>query len=169
MPKYISNDLCRLIRDRSYTSGALSLLDKEAAACEAIFVQQRQRLREIRKERNKLVALIGKLDAEITNQIPVAPEDIRPIRSTPRFGFKHGSLTSKLVSILKGSSIPVPTRPIVAVVVSDLELPFETPDQRDIARRKVVERLRKLVKKGAVTRIHDTTDNQEGLWMWAGL
>ena len=169
MSKFISNKLCLLIRERSYSSGALNLLDRETTAIEANFVQQRQRLREIRKEKKKLITHIGKLDAEITSQIPVEPETIRPIRNTPRFGFKHGSLTSKVVAILIESAIPVPTKQIVLAVVAELGLPFETHEQRQDARRKVVERLRKLVKKGAITRLHDTSDNQEGLWLWVGL
>lgn len=169
MAKYISSDLCRSIQERSYSGGALVRLDKEAAEIEAAFVQQRQRLREIRKERKRVLAHIGKLDAEITKQLSVDPGEIRPVRNTPRFGFKHGSLTSKIVAMLQASPTPVPTKQLIAKVALDLGLPLDTPDQRDNARRKVVERLRKLVKKGAISRLHDTDDNQEGLWMWEGL
>lgn len=107
MSKYISNDLCRLIRERAYSSGNLALLDQEEAELENIFVQQRQRFREIRLAKKKLVAQLAKLDAKISLQLPVVPKDIRAIRNTPRFGSKYGSIVGSIVRMLTAQPTPV--------------------------------------------------------------
>ena len=169
MPKYISNNLCRLIRERAYSSGTLALLDQEEAELENIFVQQRQRYREIRSAKKKLVTQLANLDAEITRQLPVDPEDIRSIRNTPRFGSKHGSIVRSIVRMLTAQPAPVRTTDMVHALVQELGWPYATNEDREVARKNVVQPLRVLVKKGAVVRLHDTTKNGVGAWMWVGL
>jgi len=169
MPKYISNALCLLIRERAYSKGTLSSLEKEESLSVADFVQLRQSIRNLRRQKKELLAKIGKLDAEITKQLPVDPDDIRTIRSTPRSGSKHGAIVRTIVRILTASDGPVRTPDIVMVLVDELDWPYGTKEEREIARKKVVQPLRVLVKKGAVVRLHDTTKNRVGLWQWVGI
>ncbi|MBK7649207.1 MAG: hypothetical protein IPJ12_19115 [Betaproteobacteria bacterium] len=124
MPKYISNDLCRLIRERAYSSGKLALLDQEEAELENIFVQQRQRFREIRLAKKKLIAQLANLDAEITQQLPVDPEDIRSIRNTARFGSKHGSIVRSIVRMQMAQPAPVRTTDMVKELVQEFGWPY---------------------------------------------
>ena len=169
MAKYISNELANLIRERAYTKGDLSRLERDESEALAIFVHQRQRIRDIRQQRKVVLARIGVLDAEITKQIPVDPANIRPIRSTPKSGLKKGSIVSAIVRVLVASPTAVPTPDIVQALVSKFGWAYGSDGEKDIARRKVVQPLRVLVKKGAVQRLHDTTKNDIGLWMWVGL
>ena len=169
MAKYISNELANLIRDRAYTNSDLSRLERDESEALAIFVQQRQRIREVRQQRKVVLSRLGVLDAEITKQIPVDPDNIRPIRSTPKSGLKKGSIVSSIVQILVATPTAVPTPDIVQALVSKFGWAYGNDSEKDIARRKVVQPLRVLVKKGAVQRLHDTTKNDIGLWMWVGL
>jgi hypothetical protein len=169
MPKYISNDLCLLIRERAYSRGALSSLENEESLSVADFVQLRQKIRNLRKQKQALIASIGVLDAEITRQLPVDPEDIRSIRRKPRSGSKHGAIVRTIVRILANSLTPVRTPDIVLVLVDELGWPYSTKEEREIARRKVVQPLRLMVQKGVVVRLHDTTKNKVGIWSWVGL
>jgi len=169
MPKYISNDLCLLIRERAYSKGALSALENEESQSVADFVQLRQKIRNLRKQKQALVASIGVLDAEITKQLPVDPEDIRSIRRKPRSGSKHGAIVRTIVRVLVSSPTPVSTPDIVLVLVVELGWPYGTREEREIARRKVVQPLRLMVQKGVVERLHDTTQNKVGIWNWVGL
>lgn len=169
MAKYISNELANLIRDRAYSKGDLVRLEREESEALAIFVHQRQRVRDIRQQRKVVIARLGVLDAEITKQIPVDPANIRPIRSTPKSGLKKGSIVSAIVQILVASQTGVPTTDIVQALVSKFAWAYGNDSEKEIARRKVVQPLRVLVKKGAVQRLHDTTKNNIGVWLWVGL
>lgn len=167
--KYISNELCLLIRERAYSKGTLSSLEQDESQSLEYIVQQRQILRNLRKQKKALLIRISTLDAEITKQLPVDPEDIRSIRRKPRSGSKHGAIVRTIVRILVSSAEPVQTPDIVMVLVDELGWPYDTREEREIARKKVVQPLRVLVKKGAVERLHDTTKNKIGLWRWVGL
>lgn len=116
-----------------------------------------------------LSATLKTLDENITKQLAVDPEDIRAIRRKPRSGSKHGAIVRTIVRILVSSSEPVQTPDIVMVLVDELGWPYDTREEREIARKKVVQPLRVLVKKGAVERLHDTTKNKTGLWRWVGI
>lgn len=167
--KYISNDLCLLIRERAYTKGALSSLEKDESQSLADIAKLWQEVRNLRKQKKALLAKIGVLDADITRQLPVDPEDIRAIRRKPRSGSKHGAIVRTIVRILVSSPEPVRTPDIVHVLVDELNWPYSTRKEREIARKKVVQPLRVLVKKGVVERLHDTTKNKIGFWLWVGL
>ncbi|UCV22209.1 hypothetical protein [Ferribacterium limneticum] len=144
-------------------------MEKEESLSVADFVQLRQSIRNLRRQKKELLARIGKLDAEITKQLPVDPDDIRPIRSTPRSGSKHGAIVRTIVRILTDSDGPVRTPDIVMVLVDELGWSYGTKEEREIARKKVVQPLRVLVQKGAVIRLHDTAKNKIGLWQWVGI
>lgn len=167
--KYISNDLCLLIREMAYSKGALLALEKEEYQSIADFVQLRQKIREVRKQKQTLLSKMGDLNTQITRQLPVEQEDIRSIRRTPRSGSKHGAIVRTIVRILVDSPVPVSTSDIILVLVFELGWPYSNSEEREIARKKVVQPLRVLVKKGAVKRLHDTTTSKVGLWLWVGL
>lgn len=167
--KYISNELCLLIRERAYSRGALSALEKDESQSIADFVQLRQKIRNLRKQKQALIASIGVLDAEITSQLPVDPEDIRPILRKPRSGSKHGAIVRTIVRVLVSSPTPVCTPDIILILVDELGWPYGTREEREIARRKVVQPLRLMAHKGVVERLHDTTQNKVGIWRWIGL
>lgn len=167
--KYISNDLCLLIRERAYTKGTLSSLEKEESQSLEDIAKLWHEVRNLRKQKKALQAKIGVMDAEITRQIPVDPEDIRTIRRKPRSGSKHGAIVRTIVRVLVSATDPVQTPDIVMVLVNELGWPYNTREEREIARKKVVQPLRVLVKKGAVERLHDTTKNKIGLWQWVGI
>lgn len=169
MAKYISNELARLIRKRAYTKGTLSWLDREESKSIADFVQLRQTIRNLREKKRQTVAQLSVLDAEIARQADIDPDEIRGIRPTPHSGSRLGAIVRTIVRVLKDSPIPVATPDIVAVLVTELGWPYQTIEEREMARRKVVQPLRVLVKKGAVERLHDTTKNKIGLWQWVGL
>lgn len=167
--KYISNELCLLIRERAYSRGALSSLEKQESKSLAEIDQLRKDVQSLRKQKKALSTKLNTLDAEITKQLAVDPEDIRPINRKPRSGSKHGAIVRTIVRILVSSSEPVQTPDIVMVLVDELGWPYDTREEREIARKKVVQPLRVLVKKGAIERLHDTTKNKIGIWRWVGL
>jgi hypothetical protein len=169
MAKYISNEVARLIRQRAYAKGALSSLDKEESKSLADFVQLRQALLKLRQKKKKAIAHIAKLDAEITKLLPVDPDDIRGIRHTPHSGAKHGAIVRTIVRVLKNSSGPIQTPDIILIVVAELGWDFDTPDAREVARRRVIKPLQVMAKKGVVTRLHDATENKVGAWKWVGI
>lgn len=162
MARGISNALARVIRERAYFAGELAKADREVAAASTA-------LKAAKAARRKIASKVAKLDAEI-EESKLDPTEIRAIEKKPRVRVvQHGSFTAKLVELVRDAEGAITTGQIIAYMVSHLGLQYGTPAERDKTRRCIVERLRVLARKGAIKRLHETTDNQEGVWLWVGL
>lgn len=162
MARGISNALARVIRERAYFAGELAKADREVAAASNV-------LKAAKAARKKIASKVSKLDAEI-EQSNLDPTEIRAIQEKPRVRVtRHGTFTAKLVQLVRDAECAITTGQIIALMISHFALSYGTPDERDKTRRCIVERLRVLARKGAIKRLHDTSDNQEGVWLWVGL
>ena len=144
--KYISNELCLLIRERAYSRGALSALERMSLSPLRTLCNCDKDPKSP-EAKQALIASIGVLDTEITSQLPVDPEDIRPILRKPRSGSKHGAIVRTIVRVLVSSPTPVCTPDIILILVDELGWPYGTREEREIARRKVVQPLRLMAHK----------------------
>lgn len=64
---------------------------------------------------------LAKLDAEITQQLRVDPEDIKAIRPTPRFGSSNGSIVRSIVRMLTAQ--PIPFSPVALGIAPLAQVP----------------------------------------------
>lgn len=162
MARGISNALARLIRDRAYLGGELAKADNCLAEASAA-------LKAVRVSRCKIAKKVAILDAKIA-AANLDPSQIRPITLTPRVRVvRHGSFTSEIVAVVLNARGPITTGEIIGHLIATHGLPYSNPAERDKTRRCIVERLRVLARKGAIQRLHNTNDNQEGLWSWIGI
>lgn len=162
MARGISNALARLIRDRAYLGG-------ELAKAEGCVAKASAALKAANSARRKITKKVATLDAQIA-AANLDPTQIRPIAQTPRVRVvRHGSFTSEIVSVLLNANGPLATGEIIGHLIATHALPYGTPQERDKTRRSIVERLRVLTRKGAILRLHDTKNNQEGIWLWSGI
>jgi len=170
MANHFGTALSRLIREHAYRAGDLKKLERQEAAARERLNDATRTLRAVKQRRRDTLARLDQLNVEISNLAVIDTALIRAIRDTPRLGhFEHGEFTSELVRLLKGLNRPAPTRSIVGAMVACFGFPFDSPAERDAARRRVVERLRVLAKKGAIKRLHSPDSNKEGCWIWVGL
>ncbi|HEX8962314.1 MAG TPA: hypothetical protein VF801_04865 [Rhodocyclaceae bacterium] len=162
MARGISNKLAILVRERAYVSGARSQAEHRVQ-------HGRQVLAEAEAELEKIVARIAELDAQI-KKAELDPEEIRAVVYTPRTGgFSHGKFTLAMVNLLREADRPLKTSEIIAHMIETFGFPYTTPKDKDETRRRVVKRLRVISDQGAIQRLHDTSDNKEGIWMWTGM
>ena len=162
MARGIGNELVRVIRERAYLAGELAKADREIALI-------RDSLKAAKSVQREIAKKIVRLDEEVERS-KLNPSEIRPIQGKPRVRvFRHGTFTSKLVDLVRDADGAIATGYIITCMVDSQGLPYSTPDERDKTRRSIVERLRVLARKGAIKRLHDTSNNQEGVWLWIGL
>ncbi|HLP96848.1 MAG TPA: hypothetical protein VK149_00235 [Sideroxyarcus sp.] len=162
MANHVGVKLCRLIRERAYLSGSLPDLQKQIIEIKAQLVQARKKLRQAHEQLHLLDKGIASLSAMDT-------ADIRPIRATPRkLVASHGAFTQELIKILSEGLLPVKTEAIIRHMAEVFDMPRSTPAERENTRRRITRRLRMLVEKNAVERLHDPSCNQGGLWRWIG-
>lgn len=158
------------MRERAYRAGDLASLEKEERSVRERLNAATREIRVLRRLLGATQTRINELDAQIIAASALDTKDIRAILATPRLGhFQHGEFTGELVRVLRAATGPLATRQIIGVVVDKFGLPYHRPEDREATRRRVVERLRVLARKGAIERMHDTASSGQGLWRWKGL
>lgn len=170
MANHLGATLSRLVREHAYRAGDLKKLERQEAAARECLNEATRTLRAVKQRRRDTIARLDQLNVEIGERAALDTDLIRAIQDTPRSGhFEHGEFTNELVRLLKGLNRPAPTRSIVGAMVACFGFPFDTIAEREAARRRVVERLRVLSRKGAIKRLHSPDSNKEGGWLWVGL
>ncbi|RLJ63764.1 hypothetical protein [Sulfurisoma sediminicola] len=170
MANHLGSPLSRLVRERAYRAGDLKVVEQQEAAAREKIKAAVSALRAIREHRRGIEEKLKTLDAEIVKRAAFDAALIRPIRACPRLGpFRYGEFRAEMIKTLKEAARPVTTRQVVMAMVRAFGMPFAIPAEREATRRRVVETLRTLARRGAIQRLHDTSKNAEGLWLWEGL
>lgn len=131
---------------------------------ERLQVEVAERLARARDELNASDILIRKFDARLD------PSRIQPIKHWQgRYG-KRGALTGAIVGILQEAAPEeVLTTEIVIKLQLEFGLDFATEKERWLwVKNSVLRKLKKLVEKGVVERLHDPRSHTElvGRWRW---
>jgi hypothetical protein len=162
--------LSRLIRQRSYAAGELGSLEADLAAASATLSAARITHRALQREQQLVIRQLAELDMKIEEQSAIQVQDIRACKATPkRIKCRRGSIVSELVALLKAAGEPLSTSVVVDHMVRKFGLPTATPQDRRYTRKWTTCKLQGLVRRNAVKRLHDPTDNLTGLWLWIGL
>lgn len=170
MSNPVGNVVSRLIRQRSYAAGELKALDKQLAKAEEAIHAAKAAHRALMGERRAIVKGIAALDSEIAEQSRVQIAEIAAVKATPkRIKCRWGSINSEFVALLKSAGGPISTSEIIAHMVAKFGLPVGTASERRMTRRWATAKLQVLVRRGAIVRLHDPTDNRIGVWLWVGL
>lgn len=170
MANHVGPTVSRLICERAYRAGDLKRLSRKEMDAKGTLRAAIAELRSVRREKLLVTARITEIDEAICVRAVLNIDQIRSIHSTPRTGpFRHGEFTAELVRLLKEAERPLPTSAIIQSMVVSFGLPYDTPTDREATRRRVVERLRVIARRGAIQRLHATDRNIEGLWRWTGI
>lgn len=169
MANHLGTTLSRLIRERSYKGGELRALEHKEAAAKSRAMEAQAEYRKLLSQRRQTAKHLAKLDAEIQKRSAIDPAEIRAVRAMPRkMKCRHGSVNAELVRFLREAGHPIGTTDIIAHMAAKYGKRLDTPQAREEARRWVTEKLRVLVRKNAVHRLHDTDSTVPGLWLWVG-
>lgn len=170
MGNHLGLQLSRLVRSRAYRAGDLERLKQEERDAREALKAATRSLRFAQRKQRAVESEIQALDVEIERRALLDISLIRSIKMTPRQGpFRHGELTASIVQLLKEAAGPATSRQVILALVEALNLPYASPAEREATRRRIVEKLRVLARRGAVTRLHDPTRSIEGIWLWVGL
>jgi DNA primase large subunit len=158
----------RLIRQRSYAGGELLRTEKKLEQATATLRAARAAHRAAKKEMQVILKRVEDLDREITERSAVDISDIYARRATPkrrtrRWG-KHLAEIAELFEKTEDGILS--TAEIVDHMALLYDLPQITTAERRTARRWITSKLQYLVRRGAVERLHDPSDNLLGRWVW---
>ncbi|MBU6514158.1 MAG: hypothetical protein KGR99_17805 [Betaproteobacteria bacterium] len=166
MARQVGTKLLRLIRERSYLSGELPILEKAVSDRSAELQAAREGLEVAR-------AKIAELDAQIVALVPgIDPNDVHPRRRTPRRqSAPHGAFVDTLVEVLQeAGAAGINAKELGAQLWLVFPMDQSTADCRRKARRKIGKALRGLAARGAVEQIGQDTDpttgQSIGRWRW---
>lgn len=170
MTNPVGTKLSRLIRERSYTSGSLKRLERDIASIVSLLAPLLAEHKTLKRKRRKVLSKIAELDTTIQEQSTIEVAEIIARQCTPRLlTSRHGAFNAEMVSLLRDAEKPLMSEQIIAYMAQTFNMPQSTPKEREETRRRVTRRLRELVKKKAVIRLHDPNMNVGGLWKWIGL
>ena len=166
MARHLSTKLLRLIRERSYLSGELPILEKAVSDRSA-------ELQAAREDVEAARAKIADLDAQIVALAPgIDPNDIHPRRRTPRrLSAPHGSFVDTMVEILQDAGVAgINAKELGAQLWLVFPMDQSTADLRREARWKITKALSVLAARGAIEQIGQDTDpttgQRIGRWRW---
>lgn len=160
MGNRLGNKLNRLIKQRAYLSGEISVLESEA---DVIKAQADAKARELTDANAKL----AEIDGLITELSSINPDDIKVIRQKRRrVKGVHGGLMLELIRMLKEADGPLDTRAMVSQIVKKFSFPMSNAAERRSARASVNGPLNKLKKFGVVVRHPSSPDSAAGRWEW---
>lgn len=173
MANHIGTVLTKLIREIAYAKGELVEIERSADRIQRRLEPLIQDYKKIRALRRTQLARLAELEAVLAECSGLGAQEIRVIRNLPKkLGLPHGAFVRELVAVLTKANAPIDTVSIVKQMARQLDLQIGTPTTYDMTRRSVVEKLRYLVRKGAVERLPSeagANGRQVGRWRWKGL
>ena len=167
MARRLGRQVLRLIRERSYLSGALPDLERAVAERTADLAAAQMRLQDAKTR-------LAEMDARIVALEPdLQPQDIRPTRKRPaRQGFHHGNLTDSLVGILReAGSAGITTTALMERLLALFPMDLSTHELREVARHRFRRRLLDLKSKGVVLQVDEevaASGRKVARWLWTG-
>lgn len=179
MANYLNPELCRIIREYSYTEGRAVRIDRlirslkaEQKRCETRLAEITPLLEEANvaleeaKEQVKQVAKTLEKRAPRLNR-----KLIRPIVPTPKIGgAKWGDFKREMIQLLKdGDGQAISTKQIMDHFATKYGIPRDTPPERESLRQRILRRLEELAHKGAVQKQKAPDGSQWAYWLWVGL
>lgn len=159
----LGTKLNRLIKERAYLGGTISILNSELARIQLL---AEAKVAELTVANSRL----AEIDRLITEYSAIKPEDIRAIREKRRrVKGEHGKLILELTMLLKSKNGPVDTRDMVTHIVNKYSFPMTNAAERRSARAAVNGPLNKLKKLGIVQRLPSASGSSAGRWLWIGV
>jgi len=170
MANHVGVQVSRLIRERSYAGGEKLKLEDQLAAV-AIQIQEAEAAyASLQSAYRVLMARMEYLDEQIKAKIDVRTEDILARQATPkRVRCRHGSMNAELVRFLRDAGRALSTAEIQAHMTTRFGVPTGTAKERESARYWVRDKIKYLVDKDAVAKVHDPAEPGVGLWLWIGI
>jgi chromosome segregation ATPase len=170
MANYVGTSLARLIRARSYAGGERLALEEQLAASATKLREAEAAHSALTQALATLLTRIADLDAQIKARSEIRAEEIRALKATPkRVKCRHGSMISELVRLFREAGRPLSTVEIRDHMATRFRLSLETVEERTVARQWARDKIKSLLRKGAVVRLHDPSESRSGLWLWVGL
>lgn len=165
MSRRIGQQLCQLIRDKAYATGALHKVRREIADLNG-------QLCVLRDNEKNLATTLAHLDVRLAKYAGIDPSRIRAITANPHTtNIPRGVFTREVVRYMSESRRPVSTFELEKHLFTVFGFSPETPKEREQLHRKVRKCLRIATAKGAIKRLHNPRSRDGktlGLWQWAG-
>jgi hypothetical protein len=166
MARYISAELCHLIRKQAYTAGALNKIRRS-------ILQLDRQLLELRDKEEDIADRLAKLNVKLSRYSSIDPARIRPIAANPHTSsLPRGIFTKELVRYMREMKRPVSTYELECHLFSVFGFAPETAKERERLHRKVRKCLRVISAKGAIKRLHNPKSGDGttmGIWLWTSL
>ncbi len=162
MANYVGLNLSRLIKERAYLSGSLPSMQKEV-------VDLQSNLKAKENELAQSTDRLAELDKQIAELSAIDPNDIRPIKATPREMIgAHGSFRQELIRLLKSYDEPVSSGELIDYMAKKFGYQMNSTKQLRAARDAVCRPLNVFRERGVVERHPSLDGSQQGRWLWVG-
>lgn len=170
MANYVGATAARLVRRLAYAKGSLAELTRLTDHAQAKLSTAASGYKRLRSQCRDVRQHISALEAELSTVSTMPTAEIRAVEARPRrSGQIHGTIIAELVRLLREAERPLTTNEIVLAMANRFTISLETPKARKATRRTFTSKLRMLIRKGAVERLHDPDGSDEGRWLWIGL
>jgi len=162
MANYVGLKLSRLIKERAYLAGSLPSTQNEVE-------DLRANLKAKESELTQRTDRLADLDKQIAELSAIDPNDIRPIKATPRKMIgAHGSFRQELIRLLKSYDEPVPTGELTEYMAEKFGFQTNTAKEVIAANDAVRRPLNLFRSRGVVERYPSLDGSLQGRWLWVG-